>query len=451
MASIGNRYTAPSGPMGYPMLGHLPDFLRDKLGFLSRCTAHYGDVVKLKIGGPTYLLNNPEDIKYVLVTNSGNYDKTPRLISRRGKRLSGEGLLTSSGETHLRQRRMLQPLFHHKSIEAFADEMVNSTNQMLARWKNGAVLNIADEMMSLVQRIMLKALFSTDIKNNIDELAEAISIRRRYIKYMFHSLFPFPEYLLTRINRKYRQAIRQIDNFTYGLIRTRRNAVDPPNDFLSMLIGAHYEDGTMMSDKQVRDEVLTFSITGYETIGEALTWTWYLLSQHPQQVESKLLAELDEVLGDRPPDIADLPKLNYTKMILSESMRLYPPTWIFVRVACEEDVLPSGITIPVHSKIYLCQYVTHRNPRYFPEPEQFDPMRFSDVARQARPKFAYFPFGGGSRLCIGESFAMMEGMILLTCIAQQYKLELLPGQVIVPEPGITLRPKHGVIMRLIQR
>ncbi len=439
-----------NSPLAYPLLGHIPNFLPDKLNFLLTCSQKYGEVVRLQVGRTTYLLSNPDDIKHVLVDNHQNYDKTVRLTSRRGKDLSGEGLLTSAGQTHLRQRRMLQPAFSHKYIASFADIMVSSTEQLLSQWKDSTVLNIADEMMNHAQHIVLKTLFSEDYHAHNSELARAIAIRRRYMQYIFGSLLPFPEYLPTPINREYQKSIKQIDDFIYGLIRERRNAVALPQDLLSMLMQSQYEDGSFMSDKQVRDEALTLCITGYETIGEALTWTGYLLSQHPE-VELKLWAELDEVLGNRSPNLEDLRKLRYTEMVLSESMRLYPPTWIYIRMARQEDVLPSGATIPAGSKIYLCQYVVHRQPSYFPEPEKFDPERFSEAVCRTRPQLAYFPFGGGPRLCIGKAFAMMEGVLVLACIAQRFQLKLVPGQIIEPEPKITLSPKYGLKMELIQR
>jgi cytochrome P450 len=205
-----------------------------------------------------------------------------------------------------------------------------------------------------------------------------------------------------------------------------------------------------MTDQQVRDEAVTLFITGYETIGEALTWTSYLLSQH-QAIEAKFFAEVDEVLGGRVPSAGDLPRLGYSGMVLAESMRLYPPTWIFIRMTLQEDKLPSGATISAGSKLYLCPYVMHRHPRYFPDPNRFDPERFTETAKKERPQFAYFPFGGGARVCIGEHFAKMEGTLVLASIAQRFRLSLVPGQTIVPEPKMTLRPKHGLMMRIQQR
>ena len=440
---------APSrGPAGYPVVGHLPAFLYDKLGFLSRCAAQYGDVIELKIGEQTFLLNNPEDIKHVLIVNPDNYVKSPRMTSPRGKQLSGAGLLTSVGATHLRQRKMMQPVFYRKTVEAFSKAITEGIGQMLAQWTDGMELDLSREMMRLVQRNIVKTVLGTDADREMPELLDAIITRRLYMEHVFFS--PLPEWVPTRIGWRYRQAMQRIDAIVSRSIHARRVRSTRTDDLLSLLLRAKYDDGTSMTDQQVRDEAVTLFITGYETIGEALTWTFYLLSQHPAS-ETKFLSEVDDVLGGRPPCAEDLPTLAYAGMMFAESMRLYPPTWIFVRIAQQEDKLPSGATIPAGSKIYLCQYVMHRHPRYFPNPERFDPERFTEAAKKERPQFAYFPFGGGARVCIGEHFAKMEGTLVLASIAQRFRLSLVPGQTIVPEPKMTLRPKNGIMMRVRQR
>jgi len=445
-----NPRKEPPGPGGYPIFGHIPAFLWDRLGFLSRCAAEYGDVVKLKIGELTFLLNNPEDIKYVLVTNSDNFDKGPRLTSPQGKRLSGEGLLTSLGSAHLRQRKMMQPVFYRTSIKVFAETIASGVEQRIAQWSNGTELNIGQEMMELAQRNIIKTVFGRRFDDPSGELARAITIRKKYVEHVQFSLLPFSEYLPPKLRREYQQAMKRIDATITREIDKRRAAPESSHDMLSLLMHAKYEDGTGMTDKQIRDEFLTLFSAGYETIGEALTWTWYLLSQHPE-VESRFLGELREVLGGRVPGADDLSKLPYTGMILAESMRLYPPTWIFIRMARQNVVLPSGFTIPAGSKLYLCQYVMHRNVRYWPNPERFDPERFTEQATKARPKFAYFPFGGGIRVCIGEAFAKMECLLALASIAQRFALKLVPGQTIVPKPHMTLRPKARIMMRIHRR
>ena len=450
MNAFGKSRDTVSGPKGYPLVGHLPDFLRDKLGFLSRCSAQYGDVVKLNIGEPTFLLNNPDDIRHVLVANPDNYDKTPRMISGKARQLSGEGMLTSSGAAHLRQRRMLQPVFYRKTIESFAKIITQTTSDLLNNWKPGATINITKEMMRLAQQIIVRSAFGEDFTDEGGQLAEAITTRRRYLEQVFFSLLPFPEHVPTRIQRNYPKAMRRIDQTIYRAISGRRENPGHGNDLLSLLIQARYEDGSGITDKQVHEEALILLVTGYETIGESLSWTWYLLGQHPE-IASRLVAEVDTVLDDRLPRSEDLPKLGYVGMVLAESMRLYPPTWIFVRMARHEDTLPTGVTIPAGSKLYLCQYVMHRNPRYFPDPDRFDPERFSEPAKKARPQFSYFPFGGGPRVCIGEAFAKMEGVLVLAMVAQRFTVHLAPGQTIVPEPKMTLRPKHGILMTVSHR
>ncbi|SPP63646.1 cytochrome P450 [Nitrospira lenta] len=436
------------GPAGYPLVGNLPEFLCDKLGFLSRCVATYGDVIKLKIGEPTFLLNHPDDIKHVLVLNPDNYGKSPRMTSARGRKLSGAGLLTSVGPEHLRQRRMMQPVFYRKTVESFSRIITEGVEEMLARWADGMELDLEGEMMGLVQRNIVKTLLGVDADHDLPALLDAVTIRRQYMEHVFFS--PLPEWVPSRIGWRYRRAMHRIDAIVMGAIQARRARPADTKDLLSLLLCAKYDDGTAMTDHQVRDEVVTLLVTGYETIGEALTWTSYLLSQHPA-IAAKCFAEVDAAIGGRPPGVEDLPKLPYLGMVLAESMRLYPPTWIFIRIAQEEDTLPSGAVIPAGSKIYLCQYVMQRHPRYFPDPERFDPERFTDTAKKERPQFAYFPFGGGSRVCIGEHFAKMEATLILASLAQRFRLSLVPGQTIVPEPTMTLHPRNGIRMRVEQR
>lgn len=448
MNAFGKIGDTASGPKSYPLVGHLPDFLRDKLGFLSRCAAAYGDVTTLHIGEPTFLLNNPEDIKHILIVNPDNYVKTPRMISERGKRLSGAGLLTSVGAAHLKQRRMMQPVFYRKTVESFSRTITEGIEKMLARWTNGMELDFGREMMGLVQRNIVKTVLGSDADRDMPELLDAIAIRRLYMEHVFFS--PLPEWMPSRIGWRYRTAMQRIDVIVYRAIQMRRTRPTEAEDLLSLLLRAKYDDGSGMTDQQVRDEAVTLFITGYETIGEALTWTLYLLSQHPD-IEVKLFAEVDDVLGSRSPGAEDLPSLAYAEMVFAESMRLYPPTWIFIRVSLQEDKLPSGATIPAGSKVYLCPYVMHRHPRYFPDPARFDPERFTESGKKARPQFSYFPFGGGARVCIGEHFAKMEGTMVLASIAQRFRLSLVPGQTIVPEPKMTLRPKYGIRMRAEHR
>ncbi len=421
-----------SGPRGYPVLGHAPQFLSDKLDFLMKCAEGYGDVVKLKIGEPTYLVLHPEDIKHVLETHFQNYERGPRITSRLGKRLYGEGLFTAAAADHRKLKEFLLPLFAPQAVSGFAEIINETTDQMLTRWHDGEELDISSEMTDLIFRINGKILFGLDFENEAGELAEAIRIRRDYIQHTFDSLFPFPEAIPNAINRKFQDAMKTFDQTIFELIKKRRFSESASlKDMLSILVQKQ-KSNPELSDQQIRDECLMLSSAGYETTAEALSWTWFLLAQHPEEE-------------------AKLSKPNCLEMILSESMRLYPPTWLFVRGARTEDQLPTGAKIPQGTKLYLSPYVSHRNPAYFPSPEQFCPERFRPESRQSRPKYAYFPFGGGPRVCIGQNLAMMIGMLVITSIAKKFYLVLVPGQTVVPDPKVTLRPKNGIRMRLMKR
>jgi cytochrome P450 len=279
-----------------------------------------------------------------------------------------------------------------------------------------------------------------------------MNVMQRHVTRQFRSFIALltPQFIPTPGNLKFNRAMQRLDAIIYAMIRARRESGKQPEDVLSALLDAKDENDKPMNDQQIRDEALTLFLAGHDTTANALSWTWYLLAQHPE-VEARLHAEVDDVLASRLPSPADLPKLVYTEMVFSEAMRLYPPGYLLSRTALGDDMLPCGVKIPAGTDVWMSPYVVHRDPRLFPNPERFDPERFSEKARQARHPFAYFPFGGGSRSCIGESFARMEGVLLLAAIAQRFKMELVPGQTIVPEPLVTLRPKNGIVMRLSKR
>jgi cytochrome P450 len=440
----------PHGPRALPLLGHAPAFLRDKLGFLARSAAEYGDVVRLQIGGRTYLLTDPDDIKYVLVSNSDNYEKTLRLRGARGRAFFGNGLVTAAGAAHLRQRRMLQPVFHREVIHRFASVVAECTDAMLRGWSDGSLVDVHAEMLDVTQRITARALLGEETESVLDRFRDAVSARRRYQEHLLGSAVPFVDRLPTRHRREYSRAHREIDRITTDGIARRRAEAAPSADLLSMLVHVRYDDGQGMSDDQIRDEVRTLAIAGYETIAEALTWAWYLLAGDGT-AESAVWAEVDGAAVATASGIVDSGRLPWCRMVLAEAMRLYPPTWLFVRVAQRDDVLPSGASVAAGTKIYLSQWVMHRNPRYFPDPERFDPRRFTADAIAARPRYTYFPFGAGRRLCIGEEFAWMQGVSILAQVARRFRLALAPGQTVMPEPNVTLRARGGLRMRLTQR
>ncbi len=438
----------PPGPQGYPLLGHLPGFLHDRIGFLSRCAAKYGDVVRLKLGEETYLLTAPDDVRHVLIVNADNYVKTPRLTSKRGKALSGSGLLTSVGPEHLRQRRLMQPSFNRRVVDTFARCIVEGVAERMAGWTVGRELDIWHEATLVTQRNIVKMALGNDADAVLPQLLADIAVRRRYMMHVFFS--PLPEWVPTPLGRAYRRATARIDALIASTIQARRDRPGAQDDLLSMLLAARYDDGTEMSDQLLHDEIVTLLVTGSETNAEALTWTCYLLGRHPH-VAAEVRHEIDRVLGGRAPTAADCLNLAYTNMVLAESMRLYPPTWIFVRLARKADQLPTGAEIPAGAKIYLSQYLTHRHPRFFPDPERFIPERFSDEARKMLPPCAYFPFGAGARLCIGEHIARLESACALASIMQGVVLAPLTNQPIRPRPTMTLTPDRPVRMRVAAR
>lgn len=435
--------SASVSPRALPVVGHAPSFVHDKLGFLLRAAAAAHGPVRLELGGETLLLTDAEDIEHVLLGNQRNYVKTPRLTGRRGRRLLGEGMLTSTGTEHLEKRRRVAPAFNRRSAASFGEVTTDTVLRTIARWSPGDELDVAAEMQALTRRVLLSVLFGPDTPE-IGELDADLALRQRHIDRYFRSLVPFPELVPTPLTLRHRSARRRIEETFRRAIAERRRDGGRNGDLLSLLLE------TEPSDERIANELLILSITGYETLGAALTWTWHALSQHPQ-FEQKLVDELRRVLKGRTATVADIPDLPYLDRVFCESLRLFPPTWIFVRIAVDADVLPSGAAVGPGSKLYLCQYVTHRDPRYWTDPERFDPQRFGAEETAERPEFAYFPFGGGLRLCIGKPLATMEAALVLATIAQRFRLVAVRDRVVRPEPGVILAPEGGLRMRLEAR
>ena len=435
----------PRGPRNFPVVGNLAAFRAKPLQFLTRVAQEYGDISYFRLANQDiYLLNHPDFVRDVLVTNQANFTKSRFL--QRARVLLGDGLLTSEGSIHVRQRRLVQPAFHRDRMAAYAQVMIDSAVRMRERWKDGGAVEVSGEMMRLTLSIVGKTLFSADVESEASEIGEALT---SVLKMFQMVMMPFSEYLeklpLPSI-RRFEKARARLDQTIYGLIQERRKSGQNAGDLLSMLLLAQDEDATggAMTDVQVRDEALTLLLAGHETTANALTWTWYLLSQNPE-CEARLQREIDSVLDGRVPEIADLPQLRYTEMVFAESMRLYPPAWAIGRMSKAPFEL-GGIEIGAKSICLVSPYVTHRDVRWFPDPEKFDPERWTAEARESRPKFSYFPFGGGSRVCIGERFAWMEGVLVLATVAQKWKLRLDPAQKVEPLPLITLRTKYGMRM-----
>ncbi len=419
---------------------------RDPIRFLTGLAEQYGDLVYFKLGPqPVFLLNNPDYIRDALVTHNRNFMKGEGL--QRAKRLLGEGLLTSEGEFHLRQRRLAQPAFHRQRIAGYAATMVEYAARTRDEWRAGETRDIAREMMRLTLAIAGKTLFDADVESEADEIGEALTTTFALFNRVSLPFAQWLDRLPLPATKRFQKARQRLDSTIYRIINERRAAAVDRGDLLSMLIAARDDegDGTGMTDEQLRDEAMTIFLAGHETTANALTWTWYLLSQHPE-VAARFHAEIDEALKGRLPSAEDFPRLRYTEMVLAESMRLYPPAWLIGRRALS-DYQINGYRIPARSILLLSQFVTHHDARFFPDPFRFDPERWTPEARESRPKFSYFPFGGGPRLCIGEHFAWMEGVLVLATIAQRFRMRLAPGHPVEMQPLVTLRPKHG--MKLI--
>lgn len=440
----------PAGPIARYPFQFLVEVARNPLAMMIAMADDYGNIAHYKIGPQhLFLFNHPDLIRDVLVTNQKNFHKSRGL--ERAKRLLGNGLLTSEGEFHLRQRRLAQPAFHRQRIATYAGTMTGFAGRTRSQWKDGATVDMHTEMMRLTLGIVAKTLFDADVDSEAAEIGNAMTAAFESFNY---AMLPFTEYL-DRLPipavRRFNAARDRLDRTIYRMIRERRASGEDRGDLLSMLLLAQDTegDGTGMSDTQLRDEALTIFLAGHETTANALTWTWYLLSQHPE-VEARLHAELESALGERLPTFDDLQQLPYTRMVLAESMRLFPPAWAIGRRALK-DFEADGFTVPAGSVVLMSQYIMHRDARYFPDPEKFDPERWTPERQAERPKFSYFPFGGGARVCIGEQFAWMEGILLIAAIAQQWQMRLVPGHVVDLQPLITLRPKYGMRMTLERR
>jgi cytochrome P450 len=419
----------------------------DPLPIFSAWAAEFGDIFYYRAAWlHVYFLNHPDLIEDVLLRNYKNFLKDR--VVRNSRWFFGEGLLTNEGDSWLRQRRLSQPAFHRERVSSYAKIMTDYARQTLSTWQDGETRDIHQEMMRLTLQIVVRALFNVEAEESA-EISSALNLIMSNTTGIRILLPPIARYLPTPRMISFRRAVARMDNTVYKIIAQHRaNKIDS-GDLLSMLMAARDEDGSRMSDRQLRDEVLTFLIAGHETTALGLTWTWYLLAQHPD-VEEKLHQELDRVLGGRVPEFSDLPALTYTERVVKESMRLYPPAWSLARTVISDFEL-RGYLIPGGSNVVMSQWIMHRNPAYFPDPQKFDPDRWATENSQKLPRFAYFPFGGGPRQCIGSSFAMMEATMLLATIAQRFRLRSIPDHPVLLVPSFTLRPKYGMRMTFESR
>ncbi len=439
-----------SGPRSLLPLGSAYAFGRDPIRFALDMWHRYGDIVRIRfLFWHGYLVFHPDQIKHILQDNHRNYTKDIFTLNA-FKAFVGNGLVTNDGDSWLHQRRLMQPAFHRKRLAAFGTLITGTTIEMLERWQGfaeqGQPLDIAVEMMRLTLRIVGQSLFTIDLSNETETVGRAVTTLSKLVLDYMSAPFP-PLWIPTPRNRHITSALRTLDTVVQDIITARRQQHTESGDLLSLLLSARDEEtGAGMSDKQVRDEVMTLLFAGHETTSNLLAWTWYVLAQHPE-VEQRLHAELDAALAGQRPSVEHLTNLPYSRIVLEETLRLYPPAWSLARKARAGDCL-GGYAIPAKSVILMIPYVTHRHPAFWEEPERFDPERFTPERAAARPRYAYFPFGGGPRQCIGNNFALMEAHLILATVAQRYHLHLVPGHAVEPETLLTLRPRYGLPMTL---
>lgn len=443
------RFPLPPGPKLILGLGLLAELQNDPITLISRLTASYGDTVYFEaLGRKFYLFNNPDCVQQILVARQHSFHKGPALD--RVRELVGDGLLTSEDELHLRQRRMIQPMFHRQRIAGYADDMVSLTERVIARWQDGVTVDLYAEMTHISLLIISKTLFDTEMEGDSDEIGQVI---RTVIASFITNLDPLADIrmrLPLPSTRRILNARKRLNTLIEQMIAERR-ANGGRGDLLSMLIAAQDDQDQhhYMSDQQVRDEALTLFLAGHETTASSITWSLYQLAQNPEPARL-LRDELDNVLAGRKPTYADLENLRYTRMVLSEAIRLYPPAWAISRISLE-DVKIGDYAVPKDAMLLFSPWIVHRDERYYPEPLKFDPERWTPENVASRPKMSFFPFGAGARICMGEPFAWMEATLLLATIAQQWELHLEPGFSVELFAGITLRPKHGMRMQLAHR
>lgn len=438
--------TLPAGPKGLPIVGNTLQFQRDPLTFMRRTQQQFGRMAHLRLGNETVVaFFRPEHIRYFLMEHPRNFIKPNLGNGANLKAFLGDGLLTTDGEFHRQQRRLVQPAFHKKHVEGYADVMVQFTQEMLETWQAGTEIDMARSMQQLTLRIILKSLFNIDSPAQATTLGHAFNDVINNTQRRYTALAKLERRLPLAQNRRREAGARTIDDFVYGLITQRRAEGQDVGDVLSMLLDAQ-DEGNTMTDKQVHDQVLTFVAAGHETAQNTLSWTFYLLSQHPTVYE-KLLAELQTVLAGRTPTVADLASLPYLEWVINESWRYYPPAWLQGRRALEAFDL-DGYHFPANTVALVSQWVTHNLLDIWGDPENFRPERWDPASEQKVSHGAYFPFGGGPRICIGMPFAEMETKLLVASILQRFLPRLVPGFPVVPQPRVTLRPKYGMHMIL---
>jgi cytochrome P450 len=431
------------GPKGTRVMGVMQEFNRDPLGFVDRMQRDFGDIVWSRfLYVPALFLYHPNEIESVLTTNARNFRKAMTLRSNFFQRLVGNGLLTSEGDEWKRQRRLSNPAFHRERVATYATTMVDYTQRLMANWQDGETRDMHREMMRLTLEIVVRCLFSAEVSHDVDNVGATLAAMvkpfasQATLKWILNNRLPTPEHV------RFHRLARKIDNVVYRIIAERRAGGKDEGDLLSMLLAAHDEDGSGMNDQQLRDEVMTLFLAGHETTALTLAWSWYLLGQNPE-AEEKFHTEIDAVVGDRDVTFGDLSRLKYTEQIVKESMRLYPPAYGLGREAIR-DCEVGGFHVPPGTQVFMFQWATHRDPRFFDEPLRFNPERWTTEFESQLPKYAYYPFGAGPRVCVGASFAMMEMILVLATIGRRFRLKLDRNHLVEVYPAMSLRPKNGV-------
>ncbi len=434
---------------GKELLPHLSQIRKDTPAFLYTCAQRYGDLVGFALGkAKVFFINHPDLIRRVLQDNHYNYSKDTIQYNTLAT-VTGRGLLTSDGEDWLRHRRMEQPAFARSRLASLDQVILPAVEAMLSRWQQlppGNELDIDREMMAVTLEIVGKSLFSIDLRTDAPRLTGAVLTALDHVIYRAQNPFALPDWAPTPRNLAFKRALRQLDQAVFDIVAARRNG-EPKDDLLGMLLAAQDEaSGTALSNQQVRDEIITLLIAGHETVASALTWSWFLLAQHPEIGEA-LRAEVAQVAAQRLPTYMDLERLTLTGQVFSEALRLYPPAWLITRKAVGEDTL-DGHTIPAGSLIVISPYVVHRHPQFWEQPETFSPQRFGEGGQKSVPRYAYIPFGGGPRLCIGNHFAIIEGVLILAAVSQRFRLGLPEHNSVKVDALVTLRPHGGLPMHL---
>lgn len=441
----------PPGPKGLPLLGLTLAIRKDALGTLRRVAREYGDIVLLPVAFQDRIfLNHPDFIEQVLVIQQGKFHKS-ELTKKIVGGLLGQGLLISEGEFWRRQRRLAQPAFHRSRVQDYGATMVESVERHIHDWRDAEQRDMASEMMALTLDVAVRTLFGTTLPTEAQQVGNSMTFLMRYQLGRQRSPVRLPESWPTPRNRRARREREFLDSLVYRIIEEHRSRAggDQRGDLLSLLLGAMDEDGSQMTPKQLRDETMTLFLAGHETTAQMLAWTWYQLAENPE-AEARLHEELRVVLEGRSPEAADFPKLPYLRGVMNEVLRLYPPAYIIARTSIEACSI-GGYDFPAGSTMLMSQWVMHRDGRFFEDPDTFRPERWLDGLGNRLPAGAYYPFGDGPRRCIGQGFALLEAAIVIGTIAQRFKFRLAPGQAVVPEPLITLRPRNGIRMTLQAR